>query len=138
MNQDHSRTDFFRVCLVVLMASLAAPLQTVAQSSGEVELSQAMSALTANASGLDEGTGSAGEPGMLYACYIPRLGLVYRIKAEGLRNRCHANRHVEFSWSEMGGEGTPGPAGPHPIPRSDRRRPAGRGIRVTAWRDLLP
>ena len=47
------------------------------------------------------------EPNVLHACYIPRIGLVYRIKEPGLRSACR-RRHVEFSWNEKGPQGPPG------------------------------
>ena len=54
------------------------------------------------------------EPNVLHACYIPHVGLVYRIKEPGLRSECQ-RRHVEFSWNEKGpkgDQGDPGPPGP--------------------------
>ena len=35
------------------------------------------------------------------ACYVPKSGTVYRIKAEGSPNACKSN-HVEFSWETAG------------------------------------
>ena len=40
------------------------------------------------------------QPKQLFACYVPRFGLVYRIKEPGLKTRCR-RRHVEFSWAEL-------------------------------------
>ena len=36
---------------------------------------------------------------ILTACYVPKSGSVYRIKAEGTPTKCGTN-HVEFSWFE--------------------------------------
>ena len=54
---------------------------------------------------------AAANDGRIYACYIPRFGSIYRIKAPGLRNRCFSRRHIEFSWEieGKGGGGEPGP-----------------------------
>lgn len=51
---------------------------------------------------------------VIYACYNPGAGLVYRIKEPGLRDKCFSPKHVEFSWKADGdsGQGPPGPAGP--------------------------
>ena len=35
------------------------------------------------------------------ACYVPKTGSVYRIKAEGAPDACKSN-HVEFSWQSGG------------------------------------
>jgi hypothetical protein len=35
---------------------------------------------------------------VLFACYVPRSGVVYRIKEPGLHDACRARKHVEFSW----------------------------------------
>lgn len=49
---------------------------------------------------------SAQEPGVvLYACYVPTSGVVYRIKAPGLPQECRLTvgpkAHIEFSWIEV-------------------------------------
>ena len=65
------------------------------------------------------------EPNVLHACYIPHVGLVYRIKEPGLRSECQ-RRHVEFSWNEKGpkgDQGDPGPPGP----------PSGGGLTKTVF-----
>ena len=37
-------------------------------------------------------------PPLHYACYVPQVGAVYRIKAEGLPTSCVEPGHVEFNW----------------------------------------
>jgi len=55
---------------------------------------------------------------VLTACYVPDVGVVYRIKATGLPDVCTETTHVEFSWNmegpagPAGPQGPPGPAGP--------------------------
>lgn len=59
--------------------------------------------------------GSAQVPGLLYACYVPKSGTVYRIRTEDTPANCIKPEHAEFSWNQQGiqGEtGAPGPAGP--------------------------
>jgi hypothetical protein len=51
-------------------------------------------------------------PKILYACYVPLTGTVYRIKEVDVRQTCASPSHREFSWNETGPEGPPGPAGP--------------------------
>lgn len=46
------------------------------------------------------------------ACYVPRSGTVYRIKAPNTPSACTKKDHVEFSWTEAGMPGPRGPAGP--------------------------
>ncbi|MFL5383997.1 MAG: tail fiber domain-containing protein [Longimicrobiaceae bacterium] len=48
---------------------------------------------------------------VLYACYVPSTGTVYRIKTGGLDNSCK-NNHVEYRSTETGPQGPTGPAGP--------------------------
>jgi hypothetical protein len=51
---------------------------------------------------------------VIYACYIPLVGVVYRIKAPGLPTACLFRTHVEFHWNAQGAKGDrgdPGPAG---------------------------
>jgi hypothetical protein len=48
-------------------------------------------------------------PTVLWACYVPLTGTVYRIAPEGisgLRTDCSSTSHVKFSWNQQG------PAGP--------------------------
>ena len=46
------------------------------------------------------------------ACYVPDVGVMYRIKAESLPEACTEDTHVEFSWNMEGPAGPRGPAGP--------------------------
>ncbi|MDH3269993.1 MAG: collagen-like protein [Gemmatimonadota bacterium] len=101
--------------LWVATMMLALPTDGFAQAASDAEMQAALAALGAPTLGANLVETTEAEPGMLYACYIPRLGLVYRVKGEGLRDQCHSQRHVAFSWSELGSpnsEGVPGPEGP--------------------------
>lgn len=53
-----------------------------------------------------------GTPTVLYGCYVPTSGTVYRIKADGLQTDCRSKNHVEFTWSLQGPQGAQGPVGP--------------------------
>ena len=46
------------------------------------------------------------------ACYVPDVGVMYRIKAESLPEACTEDTHMEFSWNMEG------PAGIFPSPGS--------------------
>ena len=48
---------------------------------------------------------------ILSACYVPNVGVIYRIKAEGLPVACTETTHVEFSWNMEGPPGPPGISG---------------------------
>ena len=56
------------------------------------------------------------EEGVIYACYIPKQGSVYRIREAGLRDQCFARKHVAFSFNT---EGPAGPAGADGAPGAD-------------------
>jgi hypothetical protein len=45
------------------------------------------------------------------ACYIPLVGVVYRIKAPSLPTACLSKTHVEFSWNQVGPKGDRGEQG---------------------------
>ncbi len=58
---------------------------------------------------------------ILTACYVPDVGVVYRIKETGLPGACTETTHVEFSWNmegpvgpqgATGAQGATGPEGP--------------------------
>ena len=49
--------------------------------------------------------------GVIYACYVPKTGTVYRINVSGSPIKCATN-HVLFSWNISGPEGPQGPEGP--------------------------
>ena len=42
---------------------------------------------------------------VVHACYIPSVGVIYRIKAAGLPSACLAKTHVEFEWNVKGDPG---------------------------------
>lgn len=62
------------------------------------------------------------QPDLMYACYVPLTGTVYRIKTAGAPDECSrpksptaADRlrdHVQFTFNAMGPAGPIGPAGP--------------------------
>src|SRR5205823_732057 len=47
----------------------------------------------------------------IHACYIPAVGVVYRIKASGLPSACISKAHIEFEWNVQGVPGNLGLAG---------------------------
>lgn len=49
--------------------------------------------------------------GILFACFVPSSGTVYRIKEPGLPDSCRG-QGVEFSWNAEGPAGPQGPPGP--------------------------
>lgn len=56
---------------------------------------------------------SSPAPKILYACYVPLTGSVYRIKEPGLKDTCTSLAHVLFQWTDADGmAGSPGPQGP--------------------------
>ena len=55
------------------------------------------------------------EPKLLYACYVPGSGTVYRVRERDTKQDCNSPEHVLFSWNAQGPQGPkgdPGPAGP--------------------------
>jgi hypothetical protein len=47
-------------------------------------------------------------PVLIYACYVPTSGTVYRIKTVDTRENCVAPNHVEFFWNQVGPQGPQG------------------------------
>lgn len=50
-------------------------------------------------------------PPTYFACYIPLVGVVYRIKEQGLPTACVSKSHVEFNWNQAGPKGDQGERG---------------------------
>jgi hypothetical protein len=46
-----------------------------------------------------QGAADSTQTGVLYACFVPPTGLVYRIKEKGLPKECLAPEHIAFRWS---------------------------------------
>lgn len=55
---------------------------------------------------------SAQAPELLYACYVPKSGTVYRIRSSNAPAECVKPDHVEFSWNQQGIQGETGAQGP--------------------------
>jgi hypothetical protein len=55
---------------------------------------------------------TAVDPNVIYACYVPTSGTVYRIRTTDTREECAAKSHVLFWFNETGPAGPQGPAGP--------------------------
>jgi hypothetical protein len=53
----------------------------------------------------------AAPPAILYACYVPGSGTVYRIKETDVKQTCSSTLHIEFSWNQQGPTGPQGPQG---------------------------
>lgn len=69
------------------------------------------------------------------ACYVPRSGTVYRIKAPNTPSDCTKQDHIEFSWTEAGMPGPQGAQGPTgPQGPQGPQGPAGpSGVRAYAY-----
>jgi hypothetical protein len=52
------------------------------------------------------------DPNLIYACYVPTSGTVYRIKTTDTREQCVSPNHVMFFFNQTGPEGPQGPEGP--------------------------
>lgn len=91
MNEATSAQSVFRAWRIVLgVSTLTWPMARVpAQSAAAPTPSAAIAAA----------------PAVFYACYIPIIGTVYRIKQPGLPNQCFFGSHVQFSWTDGAGSG---------------------------------
>jgi hypothetical protein len=68
-------------------------------------------------------------PQVLRACYVPVVGLVYRIGEPGLPEHCLGPKHVEFSWNATGPKGDKGDRGdPGNLALAGRTCPAGQFV----------
>ena len=52
------------------------------------------------------------DPNVLWACFVPMSGTVYRIKTADTKESCSSPKHVMFSFNQTGPAGPQGPAGP--------------------------
>jgi hypothetical protein len=75
---------------LIVLASIAAPRLGAQSTQNDVE------------------TGSD----LLWACYVPHSGTVYRIRTSDTKEECASPQHVLFSWSSIGPHGIAGAQGP--------------------------
>jgi hypothetical protein len=68
---------------------------------------------------------------VLYACYVPPTGLVYRIKGPDLPTTCLSENHVEFSWVDGSARG---PSQPLVLAAASKGGPEGT---VSSLNDLV-
>lgn len=68
--------------------------------------------LTALASGARAQTPPPPDPNVIWACYVPVSGTVYRIKSADTKEICSSPKHVMFSFNQTGPAGPQGPVGP--------------------------
>jgi hypothetical protein len=52
------------------------------------------------------------DPNVIWACYVPMSGTVYRIKTSDTKEACASPKHVMFWFNQTGPEGPQGPIGP--------------------------
>jgi len=67
--------------------------------------------MVALAGGAAPAAAQAPADSVLYACYVPTTGTVYRIKVADTKQACTSDRHVQFSWNVLGPTGPQGPQG---------------------------
>lgn len=72
----------------------------------------ALGALVALASGARAQAPDPNDPNIIWACYVPLSGTVYRIKTTDTRQECASKAHVMFWFNQTGPEGPQGPPGP--------------------------
>ena len=91
----HDSTHGYRTTRVLAIAwsiavAFASPSAALAQTASEPRATASVATVT---------------PVTFYACYVPIVGTVYRIKEPGLPNQCFFARHVQFSWTDGSGSG---------------------------------
>jgi hypothetical protein len=71
---------------------------------------------------------------------VPEVGVLYMIGEPGLPDSCLLSTHVEFSWSETGEQGPPGPQGEQgPAGPQGEQGPAGpAGVDGVQLDDIFP
>lgn len=57
-------------------------------------------------------TPNAVDPNIIWACYVPNSGTMYRIRTENTKENCSGPNHVLFSFSQSGPQGPQGSVGP--------------------------
>jgi hypothetical protein len=86
---------------------------------------------------------SAQEPEVLFACYVPQSGVVYRVnppdepgKYAEMKDECSSEKHVLFSWNERGPTGPQG----EPGPKGDQgeQGPPGEGLDLSCATGEIP
>ena len=70
----------------------------------------ALAALAASAPALRAQT-TTPDPNVIYACYVPMSGTVYRIKTADTKENCSSSTHVMFFFNQTGPQGPAGPQG---------------------------
>jgi hypothetical protein len=76
-------------------------------------LASLMAAIGVSPASLKAQDGQSAEPGapkVLYACYVPASGTVYRVKEADTKQECACQQHAMFSWTDgygavRGGDG---------------------------------
>ena len=67
-----------------------------------------------------EAAPSAGDPStLMWACYVPNSGTVYRIRTGDTKESCASQQHVMFSWNPLGLKGDKGDTGEQGVPGKD-------------------
>ena len=56
-------------------------------------------------------TPNAVDPNLIWACYVPNSGTIYRVRELDTKETCSGATHVLFSFSAVGPQGPQGPAG---------------------------
>jgi len=71
------------------------------------------------------------DPNVIWACYVPLSGTIYRIRTTDTKEKCASTQHVMFSFNATGPQGPAGPAGAQgpagPTGATGPQGPAGTG-----------